>query len=131
MSSRPDYRLEDIAKSLARTGSGPALEAIKAWIRDSGLTFAISHPTITDYQSKDIYELNRFYYRPRVERYLTLRLESLKAGTELSRNRLDAGYREIELAWCKKGYDPKDAPAYAGPTWRAVQEAFDKIDGIP
>ncbi|MGO8689408.1 MAG: alpha-N-acetylglucosaminidase TIM-barrel domain-containing protein [Thermoguttaceae bacterium] len=130
LSSRPDYRLEDIIRSLAGAESGPRREAIKAWLRDTCLTFAISYPSLLDYQSKDIYELNRFYYRPRVERYLTLRLEALKSPTGWSKdrnNQLIADYHKIELAWCKSGCDPQKAPPYTGPMWQAVQEAFAKL----
>jgi len=127
LSSRPDYRLEDLAKSLARADSGPKLDEAKAWLRDAGLTFAKAYPTITDYQSKDIYELNRFYYRPRVEKYLELRLRSLRNGTEFPRGQMNADYRKIEMDWCQKGYDPKDAPPYVGPMWKAVRDAFDRL----
>jgi hypothetical protein len=135
LSSRPDYRLEDILKSLAHPDSGPRLEAIKAWLRDTCLTFAASYPSsLLDYQGKDIYELTRFYYRPRVERYLTLRLESLKSPKGWSKecgDQLVADYRKIEQSWCKTGYDPQKAPPYAGPIWQAVQEAFGKLSAMP
>ncbi|RKY04976.1 hypothetical protein DRP77_02310, partial [Candidatus Poribacteria bacterium] len=132
LSARDDYRIEAVVERLSRHPTNPSPEALRRWIRDQGLTFAASIPNLIDYQSKDVYELVRFYYRPRAEAYVNLLRERMRRGeTRVSREELDSLYRAIELRWVEEGYDPGNAPPYEGPMWKAVEEAFERLSSDP
>jgi hypothetical protein len=127
LSSRADYRIEDIVKRLASEAPQRS-EEISRFIRDSGLTFAASLPAIIDYQSKDLYELVKFYYHKRLKAYIGYLRERLRLGESgVSNEELNKLYREIELQWVNEGYDPKDAEAYKGSMVDAVEEVFQQL----
>lgn len=130
LSSRSEYRLEATAEALARYPTNPPLQDLRKWLRDSGLTFAVAIPGIIDYQSKDIYELVKFYYRPRVEVFLGMLRGKLKPREfQVAHKELDDLYRPIELRWVKEGYGAEQAPPYKGTMWQAVREALARMQG--
>ena len=121
------YRLADIAREL--TSDEPPPGDIDRWLRDDGLTFAVAIPGIIDYQSRDIHELLRTYYRPRVEAFLQALEQALAAGqSTVSRDALEKAYHSIELAWVEKG-PSESAPPPADPRRpsEAIAEALAQL----
>jgi len=105
------YRLVDIANDLE--SDEPPSGDVRRWLRDEGLTFAVSIPGLLDYQSKDNCELLRHYHRPRVEAFLAAVEQALAAGERsASRQKLDESYRAVEVAWVESGpsADPSPLP---------------------
>lgn len=121
LSSRPDYRVTDVAARLQATS--PLGGDVGRWLRDSGLTFAQAIPGIIDYQSKDLYELVRFYYHPRFQAFAEVLRDRLDAGV-VDHETLDLRYSPIEQQWVEAGYDPAQAPPYPGNMIQAVAEAW-------
>ncbi|MBI2193172.1 MAG: alpha-N-acetylglucosaminidase C-terminal domain-containing protein [Planctomycetes bacterium] len=126
LSSRPSCRVEDLARSLSRHRRNPRLDKMRETVRKN-LSFATSYPSIIDYGSRDFYEQLKFYWRPRVEAFLKLMREKMILGARPTKEELDTLYRAIEVKWDERGYDPRQAPPYPGPMWRAVKAAFDAV----
>ena len=125
LSSRCEYQynLEETVSSLAGNPGNPPLPDLRKYIR-MNLTFATLYPAILDYPSKDIYELVRFYYRPRVEAFVRF-MRGLAPGATIDITALESSYDRIESKWDQDGYEPESAPLYAGPIWQAVKESIE------
>ncbi|MBM3477173.1 MAG: alpha-N-acetylglucosaminidase, partial [Armatimonadetes bacterium] len=120
------YRLADIAEELKSDDPSPG--DIDRWLRDDGLTFAVAIPGIIDYQSKDIDELLRCYYRPRTEAFLDAVEHAFAAGERtVPREGLDEAYREIELAWVEKGPAELSLPPSDALPSRAIAKALAQL----
>ncbi len=76
LSSRDDYRVDWILEKGRRIGK------TERDIKDGFLTF-VSMPWLLDYQSKDMFELVRFYYRRRVDAFIGALREKLKPAKTL------------------------------------------------
>jgi alpha-N-acetylglucosaminidase len=70
-------------------------------IKDNTLTYA-SQEWLIDYSSKDIYELVKYYYAPRMEVFLDSLEKSLKNGKKAKDEKIFEAYRKIEKDWIEK-----------------------------
>lgn len=113
VSTRWEYRVTDVynhqmASAIWPYDGGPT-------VPDWQLTFAVSVPSLLDYSGKDMHELLRFYYRPRVEAYVGYLRERMEVGeTSVVQSDLDALYRPIEIRWVEEGFDPAQVQPFAG-----------------
>jgi alpha-N-acetylglucosaminidase len=92
LSSRDDYRVDWILAKAQRMGR------TERDLKDGFLTLA-STPWLLDYQSKDLFELVRFYYRRRVEAFIGALRDALKPvrGLPTTPNLLlNSGFEEGE-----------------------------------
>ncbi|MDY7010464.1 MAG: alpha-N-acetylglucosaminidase TIM-barrel domain-containing protein [Planctomycetota bacterium] len=69
--------------------------------RYSALLGMKRYPVLADYARKDMYELLRFYYYPRVVTYISHLRYALKDSLEINNQKLDRDYRKICQAWVK------------------------------
>ncbi|MDD2707308.1 MAG: alpha-N-acetylglucosaminidase TIM-barrel domain-containing protein [Verrucomicrobiae bacterium] len=98
LSSYPRYQLREMFRNAvtpAERGGGEKMA------KDPMLTFA-SNEWLIDYPSKDIYEMIKFYYRPRMELYFKAVESSLSSQTAIDEKKLLKGYRQIEKDWLAK-----------------------------
>jgi alpha-N-acetylglucosaminidase len=126
LASREDYRIEPIIKKAKKAPGAP--QDIERKVKDDMFTFA-GTPWLLDYQSKDMYELVRFYYRPRVEAFINT------LGKELGKTKgipstpnpdeLTALYRKIEEEWLEKPIEVKDK--FRATMLQAVEEVFNSL----
>jgi hypothetical protein len=92
LASRDDYRVDWILEKAKRIGN------TERNIKDGFLTFA-GTPWLLDYQSKDMFELVRFYYRRRVDAFIGALREALKPIRSLPTTPnvvLNSGFEEGE-----------------------------------
>jgi len=122
--------LPEIKKQMSRPGIGAKQERkvkvdLTYWINDAGWN---KYPWCVDYAKKDLFELVKFYYHPRIEFYLdTLRKKMNKKEYHLPANEMKPGYIEITKAFIEKPLIVKEEDKYPGTTLRAVEEIFSQI----
>jgi|GEM_PF-2963268 len=97
LATYPPYQIKGELVKLQRTQDFASHEIA---IKDSMLTFA-GKEWLIDYPSKDIFELVKYYYRPRVDLYLRTMKASLTTGKAVDDQVLVAGYKKIEGDWLK------------------------------
>jgi len=125
LSSSPRHRVGDLVKQCSAVPWVP--KDVARHIRDEGLTFALSTPTIIDYGGKDMYELVKFYYHPRISIFLKNLRKHLQTGklvVSVLEKEIRPLYEGIERRWVEEGYDVNLAPSYQGTILDAVQEVF-------
>ena len=72
-----------------------------------------SYESLLDYARRDFHELLRYYYRPRVERYLAAAKEALAAGaTSVEEAVVDKQAREIAQRFIEEGYPEEPIRGY-------------------
>jgi hypothetical protein len=111
-------------------------EEISRFIRDKGLTFAVFCPDgLLDYPGKDCYELIKYYYRPRVDAFISHISKVLNDVEEpiISREeeKLKEIYRPIEIKWVEEGYPESDMVENPGPIWEATEAVYSAIKAYP
>lgn len=74
LSTREDYCIRPLVEKARRLTGDPNVERA---VKDGMFTFA-GTPWLRDYQSKDMFELVKFYYRPRVEAFIAALRKALK-----------------------------------------------------
>lgn len=98
LSSYPPYQIREMLRNAATPTERTKAETIA---KDPMLTFATKEWLI-DYPSKDIHEMVKFYYRPRMELYFKAVEESLSTQKAIDEKKLLKGYRQIEKEWLAK-----------------------------
>ena len=98
LATRPEYCVGYWVRQAKRARRDGEVERV---IKDQMLTFARAIPWLVDYQSKDMLELVRFYYRRRVEAYIEMlrgivRKARAPGGPNLIAN---AGFEEGLQRW--------------------------------
>lgn len=89
LAAYPPYQMRPV---LSRSKDSPRYKDMCRMMKDATLTFA-SKEWLIDYSSKDILELLKYYYRPRMEAYFAS-LEKGDGGKDLAKT-----FRKIENAW--------------------------------
>jgi len=121
--------LPDIKKQLSRPGMGPERARwVKSIVTYLGLICGADwdkYPWLVDYMKRDLYELVRFYYRPRMELYLnTLRERMDKGDYHLPTNEMRPGYLKITKSFIENPLVVRKEDRYPGTTLQAVEESF-------
>ena len=81
---------------------------------------------ILDYAHRDYYELVRFYYRRRVEVFLSTPRSGWGNRSRADDELLDARYHEIEQAWVKQPFRVVESERYDGGPVNAAAEVLQK-----
>ncbi|MDD2707112.1 MAG: alpha-N-acetylglucosaminidase TIM-barrel domain-containing protein [Verrucomicrobiae bacterium] len=97
LSTYPPYQLHCMLENAAQ-GTDEQRRRAESDAKDPMLTF-VSKEWLVDYPSKDVYELVKYYYRPRIEAYLKMLDDSLANKTPVNEKRLLESYRQIEKKW--------------------------------
>ncbi|MDD2709329.1 MAG: alpha-N-acetylglucosaminidase TIM-barrel domain-containing protein [Verrucomicrobiae bacterium] len=125
LSVYPPYQIRPM---LERARGGARTAEIERTIKDGMLTFA-SKEWLLDYPSKDIYELVKQYYRPRLELYLEALGDSIKNKKPLDDKKLLAGYRKIEKRWLDEPLSNLSQNIYGmGNAVDRVKQVFDEME---
>ncbi|MBI2842074.1 MAG: alpha-N-acetylglucosaminidase C-terminal domain-containing protein, partial [Armatimonadetes bacterium] len=129
LSARPEYRAQHISDLQETNPFGPKDGG--RGLRDGGLTFAVSVPGIIDYQARGMYELLKFYDRPRINAYTNyLRDRMTKDVQSAPPDELDNLYVPLERRWVEEGFDKNDAKPYVGSAVEACRAAADVASRI-
>ncbi len=124
LATYPPYQLKGELVKLQR---GHDFASHERAIKDSMLTFA-GKEWLIDYPSKDILELVKYYYRPRVDLYLRTMEVSLTTGKTVDDRALVDGYRRIEGNWLETPLlSLKDDIYSSASTVSAVAAAIENI----
>jgi hypothetical protein len=124
-SSRPEYRIEWQANHYA---PDPAKrDAVARIIREKAYTHW--EPNNLDYSRKDIFELIRYYYRPRFEWYVNELVKCIEEGKDypltatdpITKSMHHTVFAEMYRKWRDVGYDKNDAKPFDGAMIDAVR----------
>jgi len=122
--------LPEVEKQMSRPGIGKEQERklkidYTYWINDAGWD---KYPWCVDYAKKDLFELVKFYYRPRIELYInTLRERMNKKDYRLPYVEMKPEYIEITKAFIENPLIVKKKDKYPGTTLQAVEEIFSQL----
>jgi len=95
------------AKQVPGAGAG-----IERSLREEFTTLG-SFAELLDYARRDFYELVRYYYRPRVERYLASAKQALEEGRAgVEETEINEQARDIARRWIEEGYPQEPIPKY-------------------
>lgn len=120
VSSRPQYRMEWMAQHFATNPQQqqPILDALREH------SFTHVQQDLLDYPRKDIFELIKFYYRPRFQWYLTELVACLEQGRQFpSADALHGPiFTKFDDTWKQHGYDRSQAIPFNGTMIEAVKQ---------
>ena len=129
LSSHPDYLL---SIEIMRAMSFPQRKEkytndVDVRKRLSVLTGFNSYPKLLDYARKDMYELIKWYYRKRVEAYMTHLRKNINTPKQIEKDELNKIYRKICERWVDNPIPTRAKGPYFGKPVVAVQKIFDEI----
>lgn len=111
---KPQYSMEEETSRAMKLPSFKTTMKNDRYIRQryTMLVDDLNHwQTILDYARKDLYELVKYYYRPRVdiyEKYLRNKISSNSRG--ISNDELNAEYKQVLINWLDEGYPKETHP---------------------
>ena len=130
-SAWPDYRLQTRIDAIRRPQRGGM--ANDRWIRLGRVTSVSGdlkgYPAAADYDHCDYFELIKFYYRRRIEFYITTLREKLAKGiNKVSLDELEPTYRIFLADWVNHPFKVEEKDIFSGTAIEAVVEILKEIE---